>query len=70
LFTENETNYQRAFGSENPSPYVKDGIHNYVVKGQKDAVNPANTGTKVSANYILEIGAGDRKKMRSPQPSI
>jgi len=64
LFTENETNYQRAFGSENPSPYVKDGIHNYVVKGQKDAVNPANTGTKVSANYILEIGASQSQTIK------
>ncbi|MGG6267470.1 hypothetical protein ACQ4M3_23205 [Leptolyngbya sp. AN03gr2] len=27
LFTENETNYDRAFGVQNSSPYVKDGIN-------------------------------------------
>ena len=31
LFTENETNTERLFGSPNASPYVKDGINNAVV---------------------------------------
>ena len=31
LFTENDTNNQRLFGTQNASPYVKDGINNYVV---------------------------------------
>ena len=44
LFTENETNTQRIFGVPNRSPYVKDGINNYVVHGQKDAVNPEQKG--------------------------
>ena len=39
LFTENETNTQRLFGVSNVTPYVKDGINNYVVLGQQDAVN-------------------------------
>ena len=47
LFTENETNNERLFRQPNPSPYVKDGINNYVVHGQQDAVNPEQTGTKV-----------------------
>ena len=46
LFTENETNNERLFGTPNASPYVKDGINNYVVHGQQEAVNPAHTGTK------------------------
>src|SRR5579863_253793 len=29
LFTENETNNERIFGTANASPYVKDGINNY-----------------------------------------
>ena len=33
LFTENETNNQRIFGSPNVSAFVKDGINNYVVEG-------------------------------------
>ena len=44
LFTENETNTQRLFGDPNDGPYVKDGINDYVVHGQQDAVNPEQTG--------------------------
>jgi hypothetical protein len=51
LFTENETNNQRLFRTPNPSPYVKDGINNYLVNGQKDAVNPKKSGTKTAAHY-------------------
>src|SRR4051812_19226833 len=39
LFTENETNLERIFGAPNPSPYVKDGFHRYLVNGEKSAVN-------------------------------
>jgi hypothetical protein len=59
LFTENETNHELLFpGEKNESPYAKDGINNYVVKGNKGAVNPDNTGTKVSGHYQVKIGAG------------
>jgi hypothetical protein len=58
LFTENETNNQRIFGTPNASPYVKDGINNYVVDGKRDAVNPQNTGTKAAAHYQVDVGAG------------
>ena len=51
LFTENETNNERIFGTPNASPYVKDGINNYVVHGKQDAVNPGQTGTKAAAHY-------------------
>ena len=54
LFTENETNTQRIFGVPNRTPYVKDGINNYVVLGQQDAVNPERTGTKAAAHYQLD----------------
>jgi len=34
LFTENETNHERLFlGQKNESPYVKDGINDYIVQG-------------------------------------
>ena len=36
LFTENETNAQRLFGVENRTPYVKDGINDYIVHGAKE----------------------------------
>jgi Glycosyl hydrolase family 63 C-terminal domain len=59
LFTENETNNERIFGTPNTSPYVKDAINDYVVQGWRHAVNPARQGTKTAAHYQLEIGAGD-----------
>ena len=37
LFTENETNHERLFpGQQNESPYVKDGINDYVVQGNPE----------------------------------
>src|SRR5215471_7981268 len=64
LFTENETNNQRIFGTPNAGPYVKDGINNYVVNGKQDAVNPKNTGTKAAAHYQVEVGAGKTATIR------
>src|SRR5262252_7227552 len=58
LFTENETNNERLFGSANPTPYVKDGINDCVVADRQSAVNPNNTGTKAAAHYQLRVGAG------------
>jgi hypothetical protein len=58
LFTENETNNQRIFGKPNAGPYVKDGIHEAVVSGRQDAVNPEHTGTKASSHYQLTVDAG------------
>jgi len=64
LFTENETNNERIFGTPNATPYVKDGINNYVVAGRTDAVNPSQTGTKAAADYALEVGAGEVASIR------
>ncbi|MHC5737409.1 MGH1-like glycoside hydrolase domain-containing protein [Nostoc sp.] len=61
LFTENETNYQRLFGSPNLSAYVKDGINDYIVHKKQEAVNPNKVGTKASVDYFLKVGAGETK---------
>jgi hypothetical protein len=59
LFTENETNHEKLFpGQKNESPYVKDGINDFVVQGNESAVNPGKEGTKVAAHYMVNIGAG------------
>ncbi|MEO8449855.1 MAG: glucosidase, partial [Gemmatimonadota bacterium] len=58
LFTENETNTRRLFGQPTASPFVKDGINDYIVRGDAGAVNPDRTGTKAAAHYRLEIGPG------------
>jgi hypothetical protein len=58
LFTENETNNQKLFGGRNRS-YVKDAFHAYVIQGDKAAVNPKKTGTKMAAQYPVELGPGE-----------
>jgi hypothetical protein len=64
LFTENETNTERIFGQVNASPYVKDGINDYVVNGKLQSVNPRQSGTKSSAHYQANIGAGKTATVR------
>jgi hypothetical protein len=64
LFTDNETNNRRLFGSENTAPYLKDGINDYIVHGALDAVNPDGVGTKVAAHYEREIPAGGAIALR------
>jgi hypothetical protein len=61
LFTDNETNFHRLFATDNPTPYVKDGINDYVVHGNHEAVNPMKMGTKVSPHYILTLAPGESK---------
>ncbi|MGF1460702.1 MAG: hypothetical protein ACFBSG_16955 [Leptolyngbyaceae cyanobacterium] len=61
LFTENETNYQKVFGAENVTPYVKDAFHRYVIDGDMAAVNPERLGTKAAAHYTLHIGPGETR---------
>lgn len=64
LFTENETNKERLFGVKNDSPYVKDGINDYVVQGKSEAVNPERQGTKVAAHYLLTLDAGETQTIQ------
>ena len=64
LFTENESNSQHLFGVPNSTPYVKDGIHRYVVNGETGAVNPDGVGTKFAANYTLEVAPGQTRLVK------
>ena len=64
LFTENETNYERVFGTPNQTPFVKDGINDYIVNGRKTAVNPDKNGTKVAAHYELKVNPGESAIVR------
>ena len=63
-FTDNDTNARALFGANNPSPYVKDGIHNRVIHGQTEAVNGEGIGTKASPHYSLVLGPGERQTLR------
>jgi len=64
LFTDNETNRERLFGSANPTPYVKDAFHRLVVEGEQTAVNPAERGTKAAAWYALDLASGETTEIR------
>jgi hypothetical protein len=64
LFTENDTNAERLFGTANARPWVKDAIDRYLVHGQEDAVNPAQVGTKVAAHYQVSLAPGQRTEIR------
>ncbi len=64
LFTENETNQQRLFGLENPTPYVKDAFHRFVIDGETAAVNPSLSGTKAAAHYVVRVPAGGEEIIR------
>jgi hypothetical protein len=64
LFTENETDTQRLVGVQNRTAFVKDGINDYLVLGQRAAVNPQRTGTKVAAHYVLTVPSGGSQTVR------
>jgi hypothetical protein len=64
LFTENDTNLERLYGVPNSSPYVKDGINDYVVNGDSEKVNPEHAGTKAAARYTFSLAPGESRTVR------
>jgi hypothetical protein len=58
LFCENETNFERLYGTAG-APYPKDAIGERVVRGQASLTNPAGKGTKCAAHqrFLLPPGA-------------
>jgi hypothetical protein len=64
LFTENETNAATLFNATNASPYVKDAFHRYLIHGDKEAVNPSGSGTKVGIAYPFTIPPGGASTVR------
>ena len=72
LFCENETNFERLYNSPNYGQYTKDGINDYVVNKNKDAVNPNHIGTKASFKFTDKLNGGETKvyKLRFSPKSI
>jgi mannosylglycerate hydrolase MGH1-like protein len=61
VFCENETNFERLYSVNNPGPYRKDGVGEWLVGKNANAVNPSRTGTKSAAHYQLAIdGCGQQ----------
>ncbi|WP_323989812.1 MGH1-like glycoside hydrolase domain-containing protein [Nguyenibacter sp. L1] len=63
LFCENETNFRRIFGME-ASGYFKDGINDYVVHGERAAVNPEGVGSKCAMLHRLVLPPGGSARVR------
>ncbi|KAF9187859.1 hypothetical protein BGZ50_001715 [Haplosporangium sp. Z 11] len=66
IFTNNESNLQRLFNVPNKSPYVKDAFHEYVIRGDKAAVNQNDfSGTKAAGVYKFDkVPAGGHVEIR------
>jgi hypothetical protein len=64
LFTENDTNRRRLFDCPDETPFVKDGINDYVVGGNVHAVNVLGAGTKAAGLYSPEIAPGSGAVVR------
>ncbi|HEX5549289.1 MAG TPA: glucosidase [Nitrospira sp.] len=64
LFTENETNSRLLYDDEDGPRYAKDGFHDYVVNGQKAAINPDHVGSKAAAQYTLTLPPGAMASIR------
>jgi Glycosyl hydrolase family 63 C-terminal domain len=63
LFTDNETNSQRLFGTPNTG-FVKDAFHDRIVGCIENATNPSDRGTKAAAWYHAVVPAGESVTLR------
>jgi len=64
LFTENETNARRLWGAPNPTPFVKDAFHEFVVKGRFEAISPEQNGTKCAPHFVFTLQPGELRQLR------
>jgi hypothetical protein len=70
LFTENDSN-PRLWSPTAAKGHFKDAFHDYVIRGDRAAVNPQPTGTKAAAHHVLNIAGGRADTVRvrlSEQP--
>ena len=64
LFTENETNSERLFGTPSGSGHYKDAFHERIIGGRLDAVKPDQSGTKACGWYRLTLAAGESREIQ------
>jgi hypothetical protein len=63
IFCDNETNAARLYNQPRTG-FPKDAFHEYVIDGNKNAVNPARQGTKATAVHVRTIHAGASTEIR------
>jgi hypothetical protein len=59
LFTENDTNHERLFGTPNDTPFTKDAFHTAVVRDAYGFLAGNTQGTKCAPVYQAEVPAGE-----------
>lgn len=62
-FCDNETNHELLHNTPNRRLYAKDGINDYLIKGDKKAVNPNKEGTKMAGIYKVVVPANGKKEV-------
>src|SRR4051812_42872114 len=55
LFTDNETNTKRLYNHDDKNQFYKDGINDYLIYGNRAAINSQKKGTKASPDYDISI---------------
>ncbi|MGE3843291.1 MAG: glucosidase, partial [Vicinamibacterales bacterium] len=58
LACDNDTNHRRLHGVDGVPGYWKDGLHEYIVNGRMEAINPARVGTKIGVLWHRHVPAG------------
>ncbi len=69
LFCENQTNGPRLFGDATQG-YYKDAFHEYLVQGNRSAVNPLLRGSKACAHLSARVDAGACARFRLRLSSV
>jgi hypothetical protein len=64
LFTENETNFHKLYGTKNTAPFTKDAFFRHVVLGEKGAVNPEQRGSKAAAHVTWRLAPGESRVLQ------
>jgi hypothetical protein len=57
IFCDNDTNVRRLYKMRDASGYFKDGFHDYVISGNKNAIKPSRMATKAAAHYRFTVPA-------------
>ena len=62
LFTENETNFEKVFGTKNKSLYTKDAFHDAIITGANyDVLKQKGSGTKCCSVHKAMVEPGGEK---------
>src|ERR1700736_3748606 len=63
LFTENETNFERLYGTKNPSLPVKYAFHDYIILAEDLAFNRSPRGTKMAPVYRMQLAPAESRSL-------